>query len=65
MCVLTLAKMSRSVLKNFICEVPMHLSVIKAILQELEHFKVIQFKLENTDFQIGRDAGVKTSLRRL
>jgi hypothetical protein len=51
--------------KSFICEVPMHLSVMKAILKELEHFKVIQFKQENTDFQIGRDAGVKTSLRRL
>ena len=37
----------------------MHLSVIKAILQALEHFKVIHFKQENTDYRIRRDAGVR------
>jgi len=40
----------------------MHLSVLQAILLELEHFKVIQFKQENTDFRIRRDAGVKQAL---
>jgi hypothetical protein len=40
----------------------MHLSVIQAILQELEHFKVIQFKQENTNSRICRNAGVKQAL---
>jgi len=40
----------------------MHLSVIQAILQDLEQFKVIQFKQENTDFRMCRDAGVKQAL---
>ena len=45
--------------QSFICEVPMHLSLIQAILQELEHFKAIEFQQENTDFRLHRDAGVK------
>jgi len=40
----------------------MHLSVMEAILQEMEHFKVIQFKQEDADFRIRRDAGVKQAL---
>jgi hypothetical protein len=45
--------------QSFIPGVPMHLSVATAILEEHGHIKVIQFKQENTDFQIHRDAGVK------